>query len=90
MSEEHKSTLVWFVDCSDMKDWQAHAKMKQLADYTNKSKFFRRFNLMIVPAKENKFQILENDSDFPADPKELENHLESIKNKLKDCLTKYL
>jgi hypothetical protein len=75
-----------------MHDYQAHAKCKQLAEYTNKTKFFNSFHVMIIPAKESKFQILEDPNDIDLaklrkDPKEFENWLASIKHKLKDCLT---
>jgi hypothetical protein len=88
--DDHKMTLVWFIDSGKMRDFEIHAKMKQMADYTNKTKFFNRFNMLIVPAKENKFQILEPMENLPSDKKELENFLETVKHKLKDCLTVYL
>jgi hypothetical protein len=87
---ESKTKLVWFIDCSGMKDYEINAKLKQLMNYTNANRFFSTFQLLIIPAKENKFQILDSDIEINKDPKELENWLESIKNKLKNCLTVYL
>lgn len=87
---DHKITIAWFIDCSGLQDYQTTAKCKQLIDYTNKAKFFNRFNVMVIPSKENKFQLLEEAIDLPTDRKELENLLESIKNKFKECITVHL
>ena len=86
-----KILLVWFVDCTGLKDFQMNAKMKQLSDYSTKTKFFNKFHVLVVPSKENKFQILNETVDvLPTDPKELENFLTTIKHKLKDCLTVFI
>lgn len=89
---DNKTKLIWFVDCSGMQDYQAHAKCKQLATYTSKTKFFNAFHVLIIPSKENKFQILEDQNDLgflemKQDKKEFDNWLATIKNRLRDCIT---
>jgi hypothetical protein len=88
-----KIRLAWFIDTKNMKDYEANAKLKQLNAYIEKTKFFNKFHVMLIPAKENKFTIIETEEDLKLnfdDKKELENWLESIKNKMKDCLTVYI
>jgi hypothetical protein len=83
-----KTNIAWFIDCSKMKSYEVTAKLKQLNDYIGSSKFFNKYNVLVIPSTENKFQII--DGELPKDEKELENILHSIKSKLKDCITKYI
>jgi vesicle coat complex subunit len=88
-----KIRLAWFIDTKNMKDYEANAKLRQLNDFIDKTKFFNKFHVMVIPAKENKFSIIETEEDINiqfSDKKELENLLSTIKGKFKECLTVYL
>lgn len=85
-----KDSIVWFIDFRDYTEqWAISAKLKQLNDWVNGSRpFGNKYNVILVPSKENKFCILKDAEEFKEDfDGDYEKWLCGITNKLTHCLT---
>lgn len=91
---QNKHTIIWFVDATGLPGSLLSAKMMQIRDWVQKTNpFGEDTNFLIVPARENKFSLLETDEEFKGkftSEKQAIDWLASVKNKLKDCLEVHL
>jgi len=84
--------VVWYIDVSELESWVVAAKIKQLSDWLEHERpFGSRFDVVIIPSKENKVSILKSEEDFREDFQgDLDNWLHKVRDQLEDCLTIHL
>lgn len=91
---QNKRTILWFIDATGLPGHLLPAKMMQIRDWVQKTQpFGEDANFLIVPARENKFSILETDEEFKGkftSEKQAIEWLASVKSQLKDCLEVFL
>ncbi len=91
---QNKRTIIWFVDATGLPGSHLSAKMMQIRDWVQKTNpFGDDANFLIVPARDNKFALLETDEEFKGkftSEKQALEWLASVKDKMKDCLETFI
>ncbi len=87
---QNKRTIIWFIDATGLPGALLSAKMMQIRDWVQKTNpFGDDANFLIVPARDNKFSLLETEEEFKGkftSEKLALEWLAGVKDKMKDCL----
>lgn len=81
--------IAWFVNADTDVEWQLAAKLKQISEWIEENKPFGECDVLVIPARENKFCVVNSEEDLLSDmtKEDINKWIYSSKTKVEECIT---
>jgi hypothetical protein len=81
--------IAWFINAETDVEWQLAAKIKQLSEWVEQNKPFGEYDVLIIPARENKFCIIDSEEEILSgmSKEDVNKWVHSAKTKIEECIT---